>query len=293
MAKNYGVIDAARHRLGQVENALVDELLAGRVNRRDFLRHGSVLGVSLPLLGSLAAAVGLGVGPSRAFAASSPGGTVRAAVSMPNGAIDPVTYHDSGSYQLVFQVAEFLCVTQPDLTLKPVLAVSWTHNEDGTIWTFNLRKGVKFHNGQEMKADDVVATFDRLSDPEGKSNALSVFKGLLSKGGTKKVDEHTVAFHLDAPNGNFPYSLSIDNYNAVILPANYDGNYEASFPEPDPSGWRNIRPRSARLSSATPITGGRKPFRIASSSSSTTISSRVSSPSRPARSTSSMRSPSS
>ena len=188
MAKNYGVIDAARHRLGQVENALVDELLAGRVNRRDFLRHGSVLGVSLPLLGSLGAAVGLGVGPSRAFAASSPGGTVSAAVSMPSGAIDPVTYHER---QLPAGVpgrrVPVRDGARPDI--ERVLAENWSHNEDGTMWTFKLRQGVKFHNGHEIKADDVVATFDRLTDPEGKSNALSVFKGLLSKGGTKKLDE--------------------------------------------------------------------------------------------------------
>src|SRR6188472_2775016 len=83
-------------------------------------------------------------------------GTMRAGVATPGGAIDPVTYYDSGSYQLVFQTAEFLCVTQPDLTLKPVLAESWAPNEDGSVWTFKLRKGVKFHNGEDFKADDVV-----------------------------------------------------------------------------------------------------------------------------------------
>ena len=49
-----------------------------------------------------------------------------------------------------------------------------------------------------MTADDVVATFDRLANPDNGSNALSVFTGMLSKGGTRKVDDHTVEFHLDA-----------------------------------------------------------------------------------------------
>src|SRR5262249_55452795 len=53
--------------------------------------------------------------------------------------------------------------------------------------------------------------------------------GYLSKGGTQKVDDYTVAFHLDAPNGNFPYLVSSDNYNTIILPASYSGNYEQSF----------------------------------------------------------------
>ena len=80
-----------------------------------------------------------------------------------------------------------------------------------------------------MKADDVVASIDRLTDPANSSNALSVFKGVLSKGGTKKVDDYTVEFHLDAPNGNFPYTVSNDNYNAIILPASYSGDYEKTF----------------------------------------------------------------
>jgi peptide/nickel transport system substrate-binding protein len=236
-------IGGARRQFGAIENALLDELLAGRIDRRTFLQHASRLGVGLPLLGVLAAATGIGLAPRRAVAEGTPGGIVKAAVAMPHGAIDPILVNDSGAYQLIFQVAEFLCVTQPDLTLKPLLAESWSHNDDGSIWTFKLRRGVKFHNGQEMKAEDVVATFDRLSDPGGASNALSVFNGLLSKGGARKVDDHTVAFHLDAPNGNFPYTVAIDNYNAVILPANYRGNYESDFMGTGPFRLESYRPR--------------------------------------------------
>jgi peptide/nickel transport system substrate-binding protein len=236
-------IDDVRRQLGHAENALLDELLAGRIDRRAFLQHASRLGVGLPLLGVLASATGFGLVPRRAVAEGTSGGTVKAALAMPHGAIDPILVNDSGAYQLIFQVAEFLCVTQPDLTLKPVLAESWSHNEDGSIWTFRLRRGVRFHNGREMKAADVVATFDRLSDPGGASNALSVFKGLLSKGGTRKVDDYTVAFHLDAPNGNFPYTVAIDNYNAVILPADYRGNYESDFMGTGPFRLESYRPR--------------------------------------------------
>jgi peptide/nickel transport system substrate-binding protein len=236
-------IDGARLELGDVENALLDELLTGRIDRRVFLRHATRLGVGLPLLRALSAATGIGFAARGSAAQGVFGGSVKAAVAMPHGAIDPLLVNDSGSYQLIFQVAEFLCVTQPDLTLKPVLAESWSHNNDGSVWTFKLRRGVKFHNGQEMHAEDVVASFDRLSDPAGVSNALSVFKGLLSKGGTRKVDDYTVAFHLDTPNGNFPYTVSIDNYNAVILPANYRGAYESDFMGTGPFRLESYRPR--------------------------------------------------
>ena len=79
--------------------------------------------------------------------------------------------------------------------------------------------------------------------PTVASNALSVFKGLLSKGGTRKVDDHTVAFHLDAPSGSFPYSVSIDNYNAVILPASYKGDYEKTFEGTGPFRLESYTPK--------------------------------------------------
>ena len=73
-----------------------------------------------------------------------------------------------------------------------------------------------------MTADDVVYSLARLADPRNGSNALSAFKGVLKPEGVVKVDDQTVAFHLDAPNGNFPYLVSSDNYNAIICRAGTD-----------------------------------------------------------------------
>ena len=211
-----------------MEAHLVDGYVAGRVSRRDFLRHGSVLGLSLPTLMRIAGA-GLGTLPIIGTARAAPGGLIRVAQKVPSAVVEPVSVANSGGLLLLQQVGEFLCVDGPDLTLKPALAESWKPNADSTVWTFALRKGVKFHNGKEMKADDVVASIDRLADPKNSSNALSAFAGTLSKGGTRKVDDYTVAFNLDAPNGNFPYIVSSDNYNAIIIPADYDGDFEKSF----------------------------------------------------------------
>ena len=136
---------------------------------------------------------------------------------------------DAGGLLMLQQTGEFLANSGSDLVLRPVLAESWTPNQDGSVWTFKIRKGVKFHNGATMTADDVVATIDRLADPKNASNALSAFTGVLSKGGAKKIDDETVEFHLDAPNGNFPYYLSSDNYNAIILPKDYAGDFEKNF----------------------------------------------------------------
>lgn len=220
-------LDALRRGRSEHENHLIDGLVSGRVSRREFMRYGSVLGLSLPFLGGVTAAVGFAGAPRRAQAA--PGGTIRIAQNVPAGAIDPVTIADSGGITVVSQVAETLVLSGADLTARPVLAESWSPNKDGTVWTFKLRQGVKFHNGKAFTADDVVATFDRLSDPAIGSNALSALTGTLSKGGTRKVDDHTVEFHLDAANGGFPYMVSTDNYNAVILPADYTGGFEETM----------------------------------------------------------------
>ncbi len=228
MRIDYKALDALRRGRSDHENHLIDGFVSGRVGRREFLRHGSVLGLSLPYLCSVAAAVGVTVRPRPAHAGA-PGGTVRMAQIVPAAAIDPVKIADGGGVTVLSQVAETLVLSGADLTARPVLAESWSPNQDGTVWTFKLRKDVKFHNGKPMTADDVVASFDRLADPENGSNALSVFSGMLSKGGTRKVDDHTVEFHLEVANGNFPYAVSTDNYNAVVLPADYAGDFEQNM----------------------------------------------------------------
>lgn len=223
--KDYRLLDLLRRSRTPHENHLIDGLVDGRVSRREFLRYGSVLGLSLPLLGA-AAGLGLMPGPARAQGA---GGVLRVAVDTPTGAIDPVKTPDVGGLVMLQQSGEFLCMDGQDLVLRPMLAESWKPNDKGDVWTFKLRKGVKFHNGKEMTADDVATSLNRLADPANGSNALSVFKGVLSKDAVRKVDDLTVEFHLDAPNANFPYLVSSDNYNAIILPADYAGDFEKNF----------------------------------------------------------------
>ena len=229
MTDHFKQFDALRRRLGAIDNDLIDELLAGRLDRRSFLRHGAMLGLSLPVLGSMASIAGFGAFPTPARAQGKPGGVIRVAIATPAGAIDPVTVADDPGLTMLIQAGEFLCLTQPDLTLKPVLAESWTHNDDTSVWTFKLRPNVKYQSGGTLVAADVVASIDRLCDPANSSNALSAFKGILSKGKTKALDDLTVEFTLDAPYGSFPYVVSSDNYNCIILPASYKGDYEKNW----------------------------------------------------------------
>jgi peptide/nickel transport system substrate-binding protein len=215
-------LDRARREANDTQNHVIDEFLAGHIDRRGLLRHGSVFGLSAALMGGLIGA------PLRSARAGTPGSTIRVAIVLPTGAINPVTVADIGGLVLLQQTGEFLIIDDPDLSLKPCLATSWSANADGTVWTFKLRTGVKFISGKTMTADDVVYSIARLADPKNGSNALSAFKGVLDPTGVIKVDDHTVAFHLSAPNGNFPYLVSSDNYNAIILPA---GSNAADYPK--------------------------------------------------------------
>ncbi|MFO1088101.1 MAG: ABC transporter substrate-binding protein [Hyphomicrobiales bacterium] len=242
MPIDFKMLDRLRRGRTVYENQLIDTLVAGRVDRREFMRFGSVLGLSLPMLSAIAGAVGYGVTAAPRIARAA-GGTVRYGQIVPAAAIDPVKIADGGGLTVLSQFGENLVLSGRDLVAKPMLAESWSPNNDGTVWTFKLRKGVKFHNGKEMKADDVVATFDRLADPANSSNALSVFSGMLSKGNTKKVDDYTVEFHLDTPNGNFPYAVSTDNYNAIIVPAEFPANFEQAMVGTGPFKVEKYTPR--------------------------------------------------
>jgi len=221
-------LEPARTSAGELGNHAIDEFKAGRLSRRALLRHASVLGLSLAA-GGIASIAGMPLARAQA-PAGKPGATIRVAHLTPAGAVDPLTVTDPAGLALINQTGEFLIDDDGEhLTLRPALALSWKPNAKGDVWTFKLRPGVKFHDGQTMSAKDVAFTFNRLADPASGSAALSVLKGVLSKGSVKIVDDMTVEFHLDAPNGNFPYYVSSDTYNAVILPANFTGPYEKSF----------------------------------------------------------------
>jgi peptide/nickel transport system substrate-binding protein len=231
MSVQHRLLDALRAGRTEIENHHIDELVAGRLDRRDFLRRGATLGMSATAMGAILAACGgankTGVAASGSAsqttaggASPSRGGTLNVATDTPATAINPLLVDDTGGMDMLCQTGEFLVFdNNVKLALEPQLATKWTHNADGSVWTFTLRKGVKFHNGKPLTADDVVYTFTQLSDPKNASNALSTFTGVLTPDGVRKVDAHTVAFHLEAPNGNFPYLISSDNYNAIVVPA--------------------------------------------------------------------------
>ncbi|MDQ6742632.1 MAG: ABC transporter substrate-binding protein [Candidatus Dormibacteraeota bacterium] len=223
-------VDRIRRNRSELENHVIDEFFSGHISRREFVRAGSVVGLSLPLLSFIAACGGNapsgGTSSNSSSTSVKKGGKITVGLITPAHAVDPFKVGDEGGLVVLFQMGEYLAFSDANLKLQPRLAESWSANSDGSVWTFKIRQNVTFNDGTPMTADDVAATVNMHADPANGSNALSVFKGVLTKGGAKATDASTVQFTLDAPNGNFPYLVSSDNYNLIILPKTYNGNFE-------------------------------------------------------------------
>jgi peptide/nickel transport system substrate-binding protein len=229
---NHERLDDLRRGRGPVHEHIIDEFVAGRLSRRDFIRKGSAIGLSMPLIGGILAACGSsGTSTPSPSAAGKAGATIKAGIIVPAAAINPITIADQGGLELIGNVGEFLVFTDTSGHYHPWLATSWSANSDASVWTFKIRQGVKFNDGTPMTVDDVVYSFKTQSDPKSSSNALSIFGGFLTPDGVQKVDDTTVAFHLESPNSGFPDAVSEDNYNMIIVPKGYDyAKYEKEFP---------------------------------------------------------------
>ncbi len=148
--------------------------------------------------------------------AVSEGGTLRAAFQNEWAGLDPHVVSSYSSYQILNNVVETLTFYDDDLNLVPWLAESWEQSEDGLTWTFNLREGVMFSNGREMTAEDVVWSFERLTDPEtGAGNA-----GNAGGAGTvfEAVDDYTVTITTETPVGILPQLLALNKSTGIIAP---------------------------------------------------------------------------
>lgn len=89
--------------------------------------------------------------------------------------LDPARITDVYSRSVAQQLFDGLVQFDQTLTIAPALARFWQSSRDGLTWTFTLRKGVKFHHGREVTADDVVYSFSRILDPKTRSGAADLF----------------------------------------------------------------------------------------------------------------------
>ncbi len=245
---DHGRLDPLRRGRGPIQEHVIDELVAGRLSRREFLSRATKVGIGIPAATAILAACGTSTHsaashPSSTAPASSStakaagkatgkaGATIRAGQAVPSGAINPLIVNDQGGLETLDIVGEWLTFCDEKLVHRPQLATSWKPNADATAWDFTIRQGVKFADGTPLTVDDVVYTMKQQADPKVGVNAASVFGGTLTSAGVEKLDDTTVRFNLEAADGSFTDAVSQTNYNVMIVPNNYDfTKFESEFP---------------------------------------------------------------
>ena len=130
-------VDEIRKERSELENHLIDEYVDGKITRREFVRRGTVVGMSIPLVSFIAAACGGGGGGggttgggTTATGNVKPGGTVRVALLQPTTAPNPLLVQDEGGAGLLGTTGEYLSFSDEKLQLQPRLAEKWTPNAD-------------------------------------------------------------------------------------------------------------------------------------------------------------------
>ena len=148
------------------------------------------------------------------------GGVYRRPLANNPSNLDPALISDTYGFTVAQQIFDGLVQYDGSLSIIPALAQSWKGSRDGLNWTFFLRKGVKFHNGREVVAEDVVYSFTRILDPKTRSNAAELFlkiKGAIDfiEGraktvlGLRALDRYTVQIELTEASAPFVANLAI------------------------------------------------------------------------------------
>ncbi len=182
---------------------LAQQYKDGKVDRREFLRTSTLLGLSAV---AAYAVVGLPDAGSLTKRARAAGGTVR--FSMRVQPIEsPHTYSWIQDSNMSRNVIEYLTLTGPDNVTRPYLCESWQASDDLKSWTLNLRKDVKWSNGEDFVADHAIWNIKRVLDPATGSSVLGLMKGymmndagdaLWDANAIEKVDDHTIRLNARA-----------------------------------------------------------------------------------------------
>jgi peptide/nickel transport system substrate-binding protein len=187
----------------------------GKLDRREFIKRAGALVLAAPFATSLL---------SQSVHAATPKKGGRFIMGVGHGSttdsLDPGTHENGFTENMVFSYASHLFEMDNTGELVPELVESYTANSAATIWVFKLRKGIEFHNGKSLTAEDVIASINYHRRESSKSAAKGLLDGIIS---LKKTGSHEVTAKLKA--GNADFSAILSDYHLPILPIK-DGNMD-------------------------------------------------------------------
>ncbi|MBL8708624.1 MAG: ABC transporter substrate-binding protein [Rhodospirillaceae bacterium] len=152
--------------------------------------------------------------------------------------LDPAIGYDWQNWSMIKSLFDGLMDYEPGTTvLRKDIAEDYTISDDGQTFTFTLRKGIKFHNGRELTAEDVKYSIDRVVNPETQSPGAGFFAsikgfdeasgGAGGLSGITVVDPYTIKFELSRPDATFLHVMAL-NF-AHVVPKEEVEKYGADF----------------------------------------------------------------
>ncbi|WP_417433527.1 ABC transporter substrate-binding protein [Kiloniella sp.] len=194
-------------------NYLAKLAAQGKLDRREFMGKAAAVGVSTAAAGSLLSSAAMAEGPKK-------GGTLKAGLGggESTNSLDPAAFLTQVSHDFGKCWGETLVEVSRIGEINFRLAESIEPTADAKTWHFTIRKGVEFHNGKSVTAQDVLKTMQRHSGEDTKSGALGVMRNIESM----KADGDVFSVTLKTANADLPYLMS--DYHLIIQP---DGGMDA------------------------------------------------------------------
>ena len=192
------------------ELTTLENLLSlGKISRREFIARVSALGLMAAVSPMLLATPARAAQPKR-------GGRLRAGLSggATTDSLDPATITDIVPGFICASIYNYLVEMDYDSNPIPALAESWEALPGASQWTFKLRRGVEFHNGKELTAEDVIFSINHHRGEKSKSGAKPIVKSIKE---LKADGKYTVIFTLAGGNADFPVMLT--DSRLAIVPA--------------------------------------------------------------------------